>query len=121
MSESELETTAHEWDRAMLANDATLIGSFMADDWTIVGPDGSVNGKAPFLALIASGDLTHDRMTSEDLSIRIYGDTAIVIASGESGGHFKGRAFHARERASNVFVRTEGRWRCVLTHLSTLA
>ncbi len=44
----------------MVQNDADAIGRFMADDWTVVGPDGGVAGKASLLALVKSGALTHE-------------------------------------------------------------
>ena len=119
--EEELIAVAHEWDRAMVENDAEAIGRYMADDWTIIGPDGSVGDKATFLGLVKSGALTHDVMESEDFKVRIYGETAVVTARGVSGGKFQGQAFREMERSSCVFVRQEGRWRCVLTHLSRLA
>jgi hypothetical protein len=87
MTEADLIESAHAWDQAMVDNDAAAIGRFIADEWTIVGPDGSVNGKTGFLSLIASGDLTHDVMTSEDLTVRVYGETGIVVAKGISAGH----------------------------------
>lgn len=122
--EQELRDVADAWDRAMIGNDADEIGRYMADDWTIVGPDGSVGGKEAFLALVRSGDLTHDTMDTtaepEDMRIRIYGDTAVVIAAGISAGHFKGEAFFLKERSTCVFVIHEGRWLCVHTHLSSL-
>ncbi len=120
-TESELIRVAHDWDRAMVGNDADAIGAFMADDWVIVGSDGRIGEKAAFLALVKSGDLTHDVMTSEGFRVRVYGDTAVVTARGVSGGRYRGQAFREEERSSSVFVRQEGRWRCVLTHLSRLA
>lgn len=108
------------WDRAMIANDPDAIGEFMTEDWLIVGPDGNVTGKGAFLAQVRSGDLTHDTMTSEDPSVRLYGDCGVVLSHGISGGRYQGRAFREHERASSVFVRRDGRWRCVLTHLSKL-
>ena len=119
--EEELIGVAHAWDRAMVANDPEAIGAYMADDWTIIGPDGSVGDKATFLELVRSGKLTHDVMESHDLKVRIYGDTAVVTARGVSGGQYQGESFYLVERASCVFVRQQGRWRCVLTHLSQIA
>ncbi len=116
----ELVRLAHDWDRAMVENDAEAIGSYMADDWVIIGPDGNVGDKAAFLALVRSGDLAHDVMTSEDFRIRIYGDAAVVMARGVSGGRYRGNPFREVERASSVFVRKAGEWKCVLTHLSRL-
>jgi ketosteroid isomerase-like protein len=119
-SRDELVAVTHEWDRAMVENDADAIGRYMADDWVIVGSDGRVGDRATFLELVRSGALSHDVMESHDLDIRLYGDTAVVLARGISGGTYQGRPFREIERVSCVFVRTGGRWRCVLTHLSRL-
>ena len=117
----DLITLAREWDQAMVGNDADAIGRYMADDWTIVGSDGRVGDKATFLELVRSGALTHDVMETHDLSVRVYGDTAVTLARGISGGKYQGHPFREVERVSCVFVRRDGRWRCVLTHLSRLS
>ena len=116
----ELVRVASDWDRAMVGNDPEEIGRYMADDWTIIGADGSVGDKPTFLQLVESGALSHDVMESEDLTVRVYGDTAVVIARGVSGGQYLGQRFREVERSSCVFVRQEGHWKCVLTHLSRL-
>jgi ketosteroid isomerase-like protein len=119
-AEEELIEVARAWDRAMVGNDADEIGRYMADDWTIVGSDGRVGDRATFLELVRSGALTHDVMESEDFDVRLYGDAAVVLARGVSGGKYQGQAFREVERSSCVFIRREGQWRCVLTHLSRL-
>jgi ketosteroid isomerase-like protein len=119
--EEEIIRVARDWDRAIVTNDAEAIGRYMADDWTIVGPDGRVGDKATFLGLVKSGDLSHDVMESEDFRIRVYGDAAVIIARGISGGKYRGQPFREVERVSCVFIRRRGDWKCVLTHLSRLA
>ena len=118
--EGELIAVANEWDLAMVQNDADAIGRYMADDWTIVGSDGSVSDKATFLGLVKAGTLSHHLMTSEDFSVRVYGQAAVVIVRGVSAGIYQGHPFREVERSSNVFVNQDGQWRCVLTHLSRL-
>lgn len=117
----ELAALAHEWDRSMVENDADAIGRYMADDWTIIGSDGSLGDKASFLGLVSSGVLSHDVMKSDEVRVRVYGETAVVTSRGVSGGTYQGQPFREVERVSCVFVREEGRWRCVLTHLSRLS
>jgi ketosteroid isomerase-like protein len=119
-TEDQVVAAAREWDRAMVGNDAADIGAFMADEWTVIVNDGGVCDKAAFLELVRSGVLSHDVMASQELRVRVYGDTAVVTGRGVSGGLYQGQAFHAVERVSCVFVRREGRWRCVLTHTSKL-
>ena len=118
--EEDLIAVARDWDRAMVQNDADAIGKFMADDWTIIGPHGSMSDKRTFLSLVRSGTLSHDVMDSKDFTVRIYGDTAVLLARGVSGGSYQGHPFREVERSSNVFVKEGGHWRCVLTHLSRL-
>lgn len=120
-TEQELLRVVRDWDEAMVQNDANAIGRYMAVDWTIVGPDGGSMDKPAFLGLIESGVLSHDVMQTEDLTIRVYGDAAVVTGRGLSGGMYQGRAFREVERQSNVFIRQGAQWKCVLTHLSRLA
>jgi ketosteroid isomerase-like protein len=105
----------------MVANDPDAIGCHMADDWLVVGSDGSTADKPTFLEHVRSGHLTHDTMTTTDIQVRRYGDVAVLLATGVSAGAFEGHRFREHERQSNVFVRSNGDWRCVLTHLSRLA
>ena len=106
--QEELIGVAKEWDRAMVENDAEAIGRYMAEDWTIIGPDGRVGDKATFLQLVKSGALTHDVMESEDFNVRVYGETAVVTARGVSGGKFQGQAFREMERSSCVLSGKRG-------------
>jgi len=116
----QLAAMAAAWDRAMISNDPQAIGRFMADDWLIVGSDGGTTDKPTFLEQVRSGRLTHDTMTTTDIEVRQYGDVGVLLATGVSAGTFQGHRFREHERQSNVFVRTNGDWRCVLTHLSRL-
>jgi ketosteroid isomerase-like protein len=117
--EVELLEVVHAWDRAMVTNDPLQIGRYMAEDWVIIGPDGSIGNKATFLTLVGSGKLTHDVMESHEVQIRLYGFTGLVISRGISGGKYDGTAFYLVERVSCVFVKRQ-EWECVSTHLSQL-
>lgn len=119
-TEIELIAVATDWDQAMVENDADAIGRYMADDWTIIGADGRVGDKTTFLELVRSGKLTHDVMETFDPTVRVYGDAAVIIAHGVSGGQYEGQPFREVERSSCVFIRQAGQWRCVLTHLSKI-
>lgn len=118
--EEELLEVVHAWDRAMVTNDPVQIGRYMAEEWVIIGPDGSVGSKAKFLGLVESGKLTHDVMESHDVQIRLYGTTGLVISRGISGGKYDGTAFYLVERVSCLFVKRQ-QWVSVSTHLSQLA
>lgn len=105
------------WDEAMVTNDASEISKFISDDWLIIGPEGTTS-RASFLQEIISGSLTHSRMDSDELIIRIYGDTGIIISRGTSAGKYKGSDFNLYEWSTSVCLKRERIWRCVTTMLT---
>jgi ketosteroid isomerase-like protein len=103
---------------AIIKNDLESIGRIVADDWIIVDPNGEIVDRTRFFEVIKSGALTHDIMESEDFRVRVYGESAVVTAITSTKGKFRGQEFSTRERATDVFVKRDGRWQCVLTHLT---
>ncbi|MFD4369131.1 nuclear transport factor 2 family protein [Rhodococcus sp. NPDC058521] len=115
---AELIATGDEWSRAIVSNDAGQIDSFMTDDWVIVSEDG-VSPREEFLNLVSSGALTHSAMDRiGEARVRIYGDTAVLTARTTNTAHYAGQQFDADEWTTDVFVRREGRWLCVLSHIT---
>jgi ketosteroid isomerase-like protein len=116
--QEELLKLEKEFEQAIIKNDAEAIGRFLADDWIIIGPDGGIIDKSRFLGVIKSGALTHETMESDDIRVRIYGDTAVVTGLTTTKGKYSGQDFTTQERATDVFVKQNGRWQCVLSQLT---
>ena len=116
--EEELLLFNKQWDEAMLSNQVDKIAAFMSDDWVIVGTGGGITSRESFLETIRSGEVSHNRMDSDEIRVKIYGDTGVVTSRGTSAGKYKGQPFHLYEWATSVFVRKEGTWRCVITMLT---
>ncbi len=106
------------WSKAIVANDANRIADFMADDWMLISEHG-VMTKNDFLTLVSTGQLAHEAMDMAELGgIHIYGDTAVMASRVKSVAIFGGQRFPANEWTSDVFVRQDGEWKCVKTHLT---
>ena len=118
--EEELLKVEKEFAQAIVSNDLEGIGRIVADDWIIIDPNGDMVDRRRFFEVIKSGALTHDMMESENFRVRVYGDSAVVTAVTRSKGKFMGQEFSTQERATDVFVKRDGRWQCVLTHLTRL-
>jgi len=110
-----------EFGDAMIQNDADAIGRLLSNDWIIIDPDGNIIDRSRFLAVIKSGALKHEAMDSEDIRIRTYGNTATVTAVTHTRTKYLEKEFTAHERAADGFAKQNGRWQCVLTHLTTLS
>ena len=118
IAEEELLKVEKEFTQAIVSNDLEGIGGLVADDWIIIDPNGDIVDRTRFFEVIKSGALTHDMMESEDFRVRVYGDSAVVTVITSTKGKFMGQEFSTQERATDVFVKRDGCWRCVLTHLT---
>jgi len=117
----EILSLSEEWSRAIVTNDAKKIEEFMADDWIMVSNRG-ICSKQDFLGFVGSGQLTHDSMEFAELGrISIYGDTATMAARVTNVANFGGQTFHANEWTTDVFIKAQGQWKCVLTHITPVA
>jgi ketosteroid isomerase-like protein len=116
-SRKHVEALATAWEEAMVANDAHAIGRYVADDWVIVSETG-ITKKDDFLAAVASGDLTHQTFKGQVVSIRQYGGIAIVTSRIKNTGAYKGQPFTADEWTTDIFVSSDGQWRCVHSHIT---
>jgi ketosteroid isomerase-like protein len=116
--EQELSKLEKEFTQAIVKNDPDTIERFIADDWIIIDADGGIIDKERFLGAIKSGALTHEMMEADNIRIRIYGESAVVTGLIRTKGKFMGQDFSTHERATDVFVRDDGRWQCVLSQLT---
>ena len=89
----ELLKLENDFARAVSNNDANAVDGFLSDDWVIVDPDGGIIDKARFLAVIKSSALSHEIMESDDLRVRLYGNTAVVTGLTTTKGKFMGQDF----------------------------
>src|SRR6476469_768230 len=119
--EDELFRIEEAFAEAIVRNDLESIGRLVADDWVVIDPNGEIVDRARFFEVIKLGALTHDTMESEDLRVRVYGDSAVVTGITRTMGKFRGQECSTQERATDVFVKRDGRWQCVLTHLTPLS
>ncbi|MDF2978812.1 MAG: hypothetical protein K0S40_3540 [Actinomycetospora sp.] len=114
----DLVALADAWSEAIVSDDADRIGAFMADDWVIVSWSG-VTAREDFLSYVRSGALGHSRMEGVgERRVRVYGDTAVLTVRVLSTAQYGGRDLDADEWTTDVFVRRDGDWRCVLTHIT---
>ena len=101
------------------ANDTHGIVSITAEDWQIIDSDGHIIPRAAFLQVIASGTLRHTSLSDFDRTVRTYGNAAVVTARSKSAGTYAGSPFSTDEISTDVWIRRNNRWRCVLTQLTT--
>jgi ketosteroid isomerase-like protein len=119
--EAEVRAVSAARDKALTSNDASLIASFMTDDWVYVDPDGPT-AKADLIGWIASGRLAHHSVTVVGVDrVAPAGDTVLVTARKASSGAWEGVPYTADEWITDVFVQMDGSWRCALSQKTAVA
>ena len=118
---TELAGVEDAFNRAMISNDVVRISACVADDWVLITPEAGVVTRARILQVIENGELSHDTMTKDVGRVRVYGDVALVTARGRNTGQFRGQPISADEWVTDVYRKVDGRWLCVLTHLTPAA
>jgi len=118
---TELAGVEEAFNRAMVSNDVLRISACVADDWVLITPEVGLVPRSRILHVIENGELSHDTMTKDVARVRVYGDVAVVTARGQNTGHFKGQRISADEWVTDVYRKLDGRWLCVLTHLTPVA
>jgi hypothetical protein len=110
-----------DFSSALARNAVDELEHYLSADWKIVSGDGDIIDKKRFLKVIASGDLKHTKMTSENQTIRRYGNVALVTAHSISAGSYKNMPFETDEIGTDVIAKMHGHWVCVLTQLTTIS
>jgi uncharacterized protein (TIGR02246 family) len=105
--------------QAQIGADAVALGRIYADDFIGVGPSGTVRTKAQVISDFTSGDLKFQSITTEDVQVRVYGNTAVETGLSTMVGQDKGKAVPRDTRFTRVWVEQQGRWRLVANHYSS--
>jgi ketosteroid isomerase-like protein len=110
-----------EWAAALVKKDFTVIDRVTAPDWTLTAPDGQMQTKAQTDADLKSGVLKFESVKFSDLKFKIYGDTAVVFGISKEKVSYKGEDMSGEYRFTDVFVKKNGNWQCVATHVTKIA
>lgn len=109
----ELLKANREYDEALVRGDALVLERLYSDDFIYTTPDGEVRDKAQQLAFTRTGDLRLESGQSDDVRVRVYGNTAVMTGRFTATGKFRDQRIDIRERYTAVWVKREGRWRLV--------
>jgi ketosteroid isomerase-like protein len=83
--------------------------------------DGSFSDKAQFLKGIKASAAASDQITTQELSVGPYGDTAVVTGVFKEKGIENGKAFIKRGRFTDTWINQNGTWLCVASQATLLS
>ena len=106
------------YDRATAGADIALLTALVADDYTLVNSDMSVQGKASYLADFKRPGFHIDPYRLTDPVLIVRADSALVGGSVRLRWTQDRRSFERQLRIAHFWVREKGRWRLAYTQLT---
>lgn len=122
-AEEEVRRLERQWLDAYEQHNAEAMDRIVADDFTITFPNGRMQTKPQLMAMVkAPRRASQPRMKfyTEDVRSRAYGDTVILIGRVVTEYERDGKAVKEQSRYTDTYVRRNGRWQVVASHLSNV-
>ena len=107
----------HEWAQARVKGDSSYTRRLETDDCTIVWPDGSIVNKQADLQTM--NDIKFSEFKIQDLQVRLYGDTGIVVGEGSIKAQ-KGKQdlIDGKFVWTDTFVKQGGQWKVAASQIT---
>ena len=113
--EQALKQLVRAWDAALVKGDTATLDRLLADEFAFVGG----LKKSDYLASFKTRpDDSVKSAESTDIQVQIYGDTAVLTGLDTISGQNKDGPYTSKWLYMDVWVKRDGRWRCVKTYAS---
>src|SRR5450432_247957 len=106
--------------QAQIGADTVALKRIYADDFIGVGPSGTVRTKPQVISDFTSGGLRFQSITTDDVQVRVYGNTAVETGRSTMIGQDKSKVVPRDNRFTRVWVKLRGNWQLVANHYSLL-
>jgi ketosteroid isomerase-like protein len=98
-----------EWVKAIVRADADTLDRILADDFIFTYPlEG--DDKSQFITDVTSGDLKVAHISREQLSVRVFGTSAVLTARDSVTWLYHGRKMAGHYKIMGVYTERQGRW-----------
>ena len=108
-----------QWDEAFERRDMEALGRILAEDFTLTNAAGQVVDRNQYLvSIVKAPDMLQASGGSEDVHVRVFGETAVVTGRSPVKGRPGGRALvvPGQYRFTDVYVKRDGRWQAIASH-----
>jgi ketosteroid isomerase-like protein len=107
-----------KWTESYKHRDIGILSSLLAEDFIITIEDGSTFGKAGYISHSADSSVYVEVAELSDLRVRMHGNTAVVTGAYHEKGDSKGKHYEYRDRLTDVWMKTNGKWQVIASHYS---
>jgi ketosteroid isomerase-like protein len=119
--EQTIQKLEQQWGDALVKRDQATIDHIAGADWVLIDPEGEILSKAKVDGDLKSGTAAFESFHLDDLKVRVFGDTVIAYGLETEKSKYDGKDTSGQYRFTDVFIKRDGRWQAVSTHMSRVA
>lgn len=108
-----LQQIERDWVAAAKAGDAEKVGSYLAEDWEDIQPDGTRQTKQGEMADLKSGAMKLDSIELGPMYVKVMGNVAVVQGSDTEKSSYKDKDTSGKWVWMDVFEKQGGNWLAV--------
>jgi len=99
--------------KAMASNDLAWLELNFDDRAVYTGGDSTVLSKARLMEVFKAKDWNYELAETEDVTVQLFGDTAILTGWNSQKATYKGIAVNGKSRFTHTLIKQQGKWRLI--------
>lgn len=99
-----------DWAAAIVKKDAAMLQKVLAPDLVYKHSTGVIDTKESYIGGIQSGKMNYARMDTEEMTVKLYGNTAVVWSVAKVQALSGGAMSDFRLSMLHVYVKNKGNW-----------
>ena len=119
-TEQELRQMSDEWVKALVRADGPTLDRIIAKDFFFAYPMEG-DDKNDFIDNVVSGDVRVEFLNRENVSVRIWGNTAVITAKDSVKWFYQGRDFSGNYKVMHVYSQRDDQWQLVSVQACPIA
>src|SRR5690349_5255560 len=119
-TEQQLIDAENAWSQAYMSSDVSALDKLFASEYLLTDNDGVTFTRDQDMGSVRAGEFKMTSFKLGDLKVHVYGDFATVTGVNDFVGTYKGKDASCRCRFTDVFVKRDGRWQAVASHVSKI-
>ena len=118
---SKLVALENLWNQTQLNHDAAAMEKMLDEDFVLTDYDGTLSNKSQFLDSIKDMAIKLTQEMSEGMKLHQHGNTVVVTGATREKGALNGKPFAHNGRFTDTWIKKDGRWLCVASHLGVVS
>lgn len=109
------------WNQVQLNHDAGAMEKMLDEDFVLTDYDGALLNKSQFLDSIKDMSIKLTQEMSEGMKLHEHGNMVVVTGATREKGTQNGKVFAHNGRFTDTWIKKDGRWLCVASHLGVVS